>query len=526
MDDITKNQSTSLKLFGAIRVSKQDLAEGYGPAIQEAELVAYARTNGYDLVALRHVTEPATADLEDRQLFQAVISEAIQLKRSGQCDGVVFSRCDRLSRQMEGAIQVALDLRKAGLAIHLVRENQVLQPNDPSINFLVFVVQAFGVDTQTRIFLANTRAGQRKAAQDGKLPSGVGRGLYGYNLIGPRGEKRFEPNTKVWIVDEALRLGIIGTSINEITRELRLKEANITRDTVRKILKHAKVYAGVYRWGGLDIPGLVPPRITLEQAQIIEVNMHRNKEQSYGWGKRKWLTGRVRCGLCGASYALELGKKGCHCRRSNPLETLKPCPAPKIPYAKLELIVWHLLMGNIGRPKVLTERIEEFRVSMQKELEELEREAEKLKDQLRRLKEKKERLLWQHAEGWLKDDELKQAIKALEPDLNYIGQRIEQLQPVSVPPKLLDPGQAAALASAWKALCFESGFKATEEQKTKIAEAHELQVTIYPADNAQLRLRIWAKIPLTIDELEINKGEVRAIVGPSPRRRSAPFLSG
>ena len=79
----------------------------------------------------RHITEPATIALEDRQLFQTVIAEAIQLKRKGRCDGLVFSRCDRLSRQMEGAIQVALDLRKVGLAIVLVRENQVLKPDDP-----------------------------------------------------------------------------------------------------------------------------------------------------------------------------------------------------------------------------------------------------------------------------------------------------------------------------------------------------------------------------------------------------------
>jgi len=125
-----------MKLLCVTRSSNQDVAEGYGPSIQEAEFIAYAANTHDDIIGTRHITEPATIALEDRRLFRAVMAEAIQLKRTDQCDGLMFSRCDRLSRQMEGAIQVALDLRKAGLAIVLVRENQVLKPDDPPINFV------------------------------------------------------------------------------------------------------------------------------------------------------------------------------------------------------------------------------------------------------------------------------------------------------------------------------------------------------------------------------------------------------
>ena len=510
-----------MKLLGITRSSNQDVAQGYGPAIQEAELVAYCHTANCNLIKIVHVTEPATIDFDDRTLFQEAIAKAKRLKELSQCDGVVFSRCDRLSRQMEGAIQVALDLRKAGLDIHLARENQDLKPDDPPINFVMFVLQAFGVDAQTRIFLKNTKDGQRKAAEDGKLPSGVGaKGLFGYNLVGPQGEKKFEPNANIWIVDEVLRLGCSGNSINSSTRQLRQKGVNITRDTVRKILKHARVYAGIYRWGGTDIKGLVPPRITLEQAAIIEANMKRNKEHSYGWGRRKWLTGRVRCGICGASYALELGKKRCHCRHSNALETLNPCPAPKISYRKLEFMAWHALMGNIAQPEVLRRKLTELHKDWQKAQNKLRQQIEDLREQLKRLNDKRDRLSWQHAEGLLTNDQLVKRCKAMQSDIAYLGEHISQLEAMAIQPAPPDPEKAAELATEWAALTYGTEFNATEQQKGEVAEDCTLAVTIYPAEDAQLRLHIAAKIPLTVEEVEVTKaGEPVAIVCPSLQRR-------
>jgi len=510
-----------MKLLGITRSSNQDVAEGYGPAIQEAELIAYTASTGDSIITTRHITEPATINLEERQLFQAVIAEAIQLKQSNQCDGLLFSRCDRLSRKMDTAIQVALDLRKAGLAIVLVRENQTLKPDDPPINFVMFILQAFGVDTQTRIFLKNTKEGQRKAADAGKLPSGVGgKGLYGYNLVGPQGEKKFQPNGNVWIVDEVLTLGLSGGSINSITRTLRGKRVAITRDTVRKILKHARVYAGIYHWGQKDIEGLVPPRITLEEAKAIEGIMQRNKELSYGWGKRKWLTGRVRCGLCSGSYALELGKKRCHCRHSNGLESLNPCPAPKIAYKKLESIIWLAFMANISRPEVLKQKLVELRQNWQVERDRLYEQVGDLEAQLKRLMDKKERLLWQHSEGFISDKELKKQYKAIEPSIQALSDRVTQLRAIANQPAPPDPERASEFALWWSGLAINTKYHAAEEQKAQIAEASDLKVTIFPAENAQLRLQIAAKIPLGVDQIEVDRnGKHGAMVRPSLRRR-------
>jgi DNA invertase Pin-like site-specific DNA recombinase len=512
-----------MNLLGITRSSNQDVASGYGPAIQEAELVAYCHSNRHVLLETLYITEPATIAYEDRELFRAAIEKAKHLKSAGQCDGIILSRCDRLSRQMEGAIQVALDLKKTGLSIVLVRENQLLTSDDQPIALVMFILQSFGVDTQTRIFLKNTREGQRKAAEAGKLPSGVGgRGLYGYNLIGPKGEKKFESNADIWIVDEVLNLGYGGFSINQITRDLREKGVRITRDTVRKILKHARVYAGVYRWGGMEIVGLVPPRTTLEQAKAIEANMQSNKEQSYGWGKRKWLTGRVRCGICGGSYALELGKKRCHCRRANDLDRLTtPCRAPKISYKKLEAIVWEALIANIIQPEVLKQRLVELRRRWEVERDKLRHQHNDLANQIERLKDKKDRLLWQHAEGFIADKELRKRYNAIDPIIKSLDERAVQMRAIAAQPAPPDPEHTDILGQiGWSFQWVNTKLSATDEQKAKIAETFGLHVTVFPAEASQLRLQIGAKIPLVVGEITVNdKGKHSEIVCPSLLRR-------
>jgi DNA invertase Pin-like site-specific DNA recombinase len=509
-----------MKLCPLSRSSNPDVAQGYGPSIQEAEMIAYAATNNYELLPARHIVEPATIDLEDRQLFQNAIAEVVLLRDRGQCDGVILSRCDRLSRTMEGAIQVALDLKRANLTIVLCRENQVLKPDSTPLDLLIFIMQAFGVDTQTRVFLTNTREGQRKAAESGKLPSGVGaKGLCGYDLIGPRGEKKFQPNGDIWLVDEVLKLGIKGESLNEITRKFQSKGIKITRDTVRKILKHARTYAGFYKWGGLEIPNLVPARINIEQAEVIETNMRHNKEQSYGWGKRKWITGRVRCGECGASYALELGKKRCHCRRANPLETLSPCSAPKVAYRKLSNSIWKLLIINLADPVVLNAEISKTRSEWEERRTSIESRLIELKNQLDRLKKQKQRLSIQHQYGIVDDlDLIKRSkgidaiIKQMESETLEIDSFIEQ-----PPPREIDVDE---WRSSW--LPF-ADIDAVDEYRAKLAELIDLRVVIQSVNKLGVfRLQLSAKVPLALSEATISEPTQYNVSGGDILKRFSP----
>lgn len=92
------------KMIGLTRSSSQEVAEGYGPSIQKNELVADTQSQGYRLRSIRDIVEPATISLKERDLFNEVLAEAIGLKKENRCDGLSFSRCDRLSRRFDVAI--------------------------------------------------------------------------------------------------------------------------------------------------------------------------------------------------------------------------------------------------------------------------------------------------------------------------------------------------------------------------------------------------------------------------------------
>jgi hypothetical protein len=108
--------------------------------------------------------------------------------------------------------------------------------------------------------------------------------------------KKFTTNSFIAVVDEILDRALRGDSINRITRELQVKEVRtpagkvISRTTVGSILRNARRYAGIWDWSGYELRNLIPPRISEEQAERILANLKHNRENSYGFGKRKWLT--------------------------------------------------------------------------------------------------------------------------------------------------------------------------------------------------------------------------------------------
>ncbi|MFC1971453.1 leucine-rich repeat domain-containing protein [Chloroflexota bacterium] len=65
-----------MKMICLTRSSSQKVAEGYGPSIQKAELMADAKSQKYQMDHIRDIVEPATINLEERDLFNGVMAEA------------------------------------------------------------------------------------------------------------------------------------------------------------------------------------------------------------------------------------------------------------------------------------------------------------------------------------------------------------------------------------------------------------------------------------------------------------------
>ena len=72
------------------------------------------------------------------------------------------------------------------------------------------------------------------------------------------------------------KIPIYSTHWGEATGKL------ITRSTVVLILRKARRHAGIWDWGGHEIRGLIPTRISEEKANAILANLKRNREKSFG----------------------------------------------------------------------------------------------------------------------------------------------------------------------------------------------------------------------------------------------------
>ncbi len=494
------NHST-LEMIGLTRSSSQEVADGYGPSIQKSELVSDAGSQGYRIDSIRDIVEPATINLEERDLFNEVMAEAVKLKKENRCDGLSFSRCDRLSRRFDAALQIALDCKKNGLALRFVRENQWLWPDDEPLQFVLFVLQAFGVHTQTGISMANLNAGRRRAAAEGKLPAGVGNGMLGYTLA----NKKFSPNSFIAIVEEVLDNALRGESINQITRELQARDVMtpsgkvITRTTVANVLRHARRYAGIWDWGGYELRNLIPARISEEQAERILANLKRNREKSFGFGKRKWLTSRVICGLCGHRYNLRK-KNGCACLRSDPMMAQPPCSNVNIPWRRLSYLMWDLFVDSITNFAALELAVKDKRQAWKVQKANIERQVRGLQEQVSRLQKKKRLYSWQQAEGIITDQELLTAHRQLKSEESILSAQLGRLEAFRGEPAPPDRATFKRLAEFWSGDIAHDLWNAPDELRAKFAELFDLHATIH-RDGSQdgYHFGLTANIPLEME---------------------------
>jgi DNA invertase Pin-like site-specific DNA recombinase len=495
----TKNMA--LQMIGLTRSSSQEVADGYGPSIQKSELIADAQSQGYRIGSIRDIVEPATINLEERDLFNGVMAEAISLKKENRCDGLCFSRCDRLSRRFDAALQIALDCKKNGLTLRFVRENQWLKPDDEPLQFVLFVLQAFGVHTQTGISMANLNAGRRRAAAEGKLPAGVGYGMLGYTLT----NKKFATNSFIAIVDEVLDKALRGESINQITRELQERDVRtpagkeITRTTVANVLRHARRYAGIWDWGGYELRNLVPARISEEQAGRILANMKRNREKSFGFGKRKWLTSRVICGLCGHRYNLRK-KNGCACLRSDPMLAQPPCPNVNIPWRRLSFAVWDTFIQCLTSFDALELCVKDKRRAWKAQKAKMERQVKVLEEQVNRLQQKRRQYSWQQAEGIITEEELRTACRQIQSEERIIKEQLIRLENFKREPAPPDMATFKKLAEYWTCDITSELYDAPDDVRARFAEMFDLHVTIHPnTSRADYHFDLTSNIPLEME---------------------------
>ncbi|OBF96339.1 hypothetical protein A5773_13000 [Mycobacterium sp. 852014-52450_SCH5900713] len=85
-----------MRVVAYVRVSSAHQAEAYGPEVQRAAIRKWAKVNGHKLVSWQTDVISGASELRDR----AGWCEAAALVKSGEAEGVVVARLDRLARDV------------------------------------------------------------------------------------------------------------------------------------------------------------------------------------------------------------------------------------------------------------------------------------------------------------------------------------------------------------------------------------------------------------------------------------------
>jgi hypothetical protein len=326
--------------------------------------------------------------------------------------------------------------------------------------------------------------------------------MLGYTLE----NKKFTTNSFITIVDEILDKALCGESINGITRALQAREARapvsnkiVTRTTVASVLRNARRYAGIWDWGGYELRNLIPARISEEQAERILANLRRNREKSLGFGKRKWLTSRVICGICGHRYNLRKGN-GCTCLRSDPMVAQPPCPNVKTSWRRLSLAVWNTFIDAMTCLDALELCVKDKHRAWKVQKAKIERQVKALEEQTKHLEQKRRQYSWQQAEGIISEEELRTAFKQIKSEESLISEQISRLEQFRREPAPMDMATFKKLEEFWPVEIMSNLRDAKEDERARFAEMFDLYATVRPEGSMNdYHVDLTANIPLEME---------------------------
>jgi hypothetical protein len=244
---------------------------------------------------------------------------------------------------------------------------------------------------------------------------------------------------------------------------------------------------------------LIPSRISEEQAEHILANLKRNRENSFGFGKRNWLTSRVICGVCGHSYNLRVGR-GCACLHSDHMRAHPLCRSVIIPWRSLSDAVWDTFVGCITELDALELAVKDKRQVWKTQKTKIEQQVKDLQEQLTRLQKKRRQYSWQQAEGIITGEELRIAHKQIKSEENLINEQLGKMEAFRGEPAPPDTATFKKLAEYWTGAIAGELFDAPFDVRARFAELFDLHITIFPDSSENgYHFNLTANIPLEME---------------------------
>ncbi len=251
-----------------------------------------------------------TAKQAGRTAFGEMVKH---IKETPSIKAILVEKTDRLYRNFRDYVTVD-DLMQEGLAVHLVKEGEVLSKDARSHQKFIHGIKVLLAKNYVDNLSEETRKGMQEKAEQGIYPSVAPLGYLNVQC----GDRRFiQPDPKLApLIQKLFEWYATGHySLLELTRQAnaeglayRRSGAKVYKSVVAKIL-HNPIYYGDFIWKERLYRGTHEPIITkdlFDQVQAIfeQREGRRTRFQTYHWA----FQGLVSCGHCGCAMVAERKK--------------------------------------------------------------------------------------------------------------------------------------------------------------------------------------------------------------------------
>ena len=493
-------------IYNRVSTEKQQ-QEGLSLQTQREACIKYARQNGYDVSDSYILDEVYSGLTLDRPKLDTLLGWV----RSSEVQAIVIYSTDRFSRDGYDLLTLMRDCDVSKAKLLCVSEDL----GEGKIGELLNFVKGWASGLEASRIRERSLRNKRAKAELGIIPSGFGR--YGgyFGLQYDRDTKAFKHITgQIDIAKEILLRYAKGESSSSITKDLQSR--NIVgsggklfhRSSLNRVLKHSRVYSGILHWNDIEITGKVEPIITEEIASVVEARLKLNREHSFGFGNRKWFSGRVFCGVCGRRYSLDKGK-GCHCNANDSRSPIT-CDSPKVPYGLLERLLAKALLLSYSDEEGVIARAKEVYQNWEQDMEGLQDRQKRLELELNTLNGRRDRISRMFELGGLKEDEYSERLKVVQDRESEVLSMIDDLRKFQTEKAIpADPEKVRAGFNWLKRLREQEPLlillgKSPDRHKLgeQLADTLNFKATIVPSDKAGFKVEVRVNLPLEPIEIE------------------------
>lgn len=300
---MTRKTGTPAIAYRRVSTERQS-AEGWSLAAQRDRMAEYATEHGLRFVD--EIEEAESASEEGRPGFKRLIKSL----RSGRAAIVVAEKLDRLSRNLRDLADIE-DVVRAGVAVHLVRDRQILDRDSPPGVWLTHHIGGAVAIHHTNNLRLEVKKGMRARAASGKFANGIP--PFGYRLSERGGDLVIDEDEAPIVVAIFRRYAHGGRSLADVAAWADSKGYKTRKGrawgtvTVQGLLRN-RTYTGQAvrfhgEWFEADHPAIVSPSLWAS-VRAVEAQRASGRSSPKGYAHkrrsddRRPYSGLLSCEAC------------------------------------------------------------------------------------------------------------------------------------------------------------------------------------------------------------------------------------